>query len=221
MKTKNIVIAAALISVAVATLVLILPTGYSVSGFFSKAFDKSLGAGESYERNITVRKYYNVSVRFQKEGSSSYLGFDNNESEIVLMSPNGSVIKTLNGIENGRHYVLMEKLEIASIATASAFDIGNYADVVNQSVSFSYIGTKAYLTITVGYGPSSLSGYVIDDLTGNYVDGVHIYAFLDDSDPQTAEAVVQNVSTAGRYMLALQSNSSIAFDVYAKDYDVA
>ena len=61
---KNIVAGGALSIVAlIATSS--LASGVDFTGFF-KAFDKTLAAGEQYEKNITVRKYYNVSVRFQK-----------------------------------------------------------------------------------------------------------------------------------------------------------
>jgi hypothetical protein len=87
-------------------------------------------------------------------------------------------------------------------------------------VNISYIGTSAYATIKVSYGKASISGYIIDELTSGYLDNIHIAAFPDGSDPQISEAVVQNVSSDGRYVLALDLNSSMALDVYVKDYDV-
>ena len=50
-------------------------SGYSLTGMFTKAFDKTLSPGESYERNITIREYYNLTVRFQKENSTELLEF--------------------------------------------------------------------------------------------------------------------------------------------------
>ncbi len=218
----SIIVGILIVAVVIVLFVFVLPiSGYGVSGFFSKAFDKSLSPGEQYERNITVRRYYNVSIRFQKENSSSYLGFNDNSSRIVLRDANGSIIKEATGVKNGRHYILMENSDISSIATASAFSIDDYADIVDQSVNVSYSGAKAYITMTVTYGMASLSGYVVDDLTGEYVDGVHVYAFPDGSDPHIADAIMENVSIEGKYTLALQLNSSMALDVYAKDYDIA
>jgi len=221
MKLKMAVVAGTVI-VSILVLFTLLPAAsYGISGFFSKAFDKSLGPGEQYERNITVRAYYNLTIRFQKEGSSSYLGFNDNGSSIVLLGSNGTVIRNVTGVTNGKHYVLMESNEVRSITNVSAFGISSYSDIIGQSASISYIGSNAYLTITVNYGTASMSGYVVDDLTGGFVDGMEVLAFADSSDPQTAEAVVYSTTVNGRYMLSLDLNSSLALDVYAKDYDVA
>ena len=215
-------VVAGTVIVSILVLFTLLPAAsYGISGIFSKAFDKSLGPGEQYERNITVRAYYNLTIRFQKEGSSSYLGFNDNGSSIVLLGSNGTVIRNVTGVTNGKHYVLMESNEVRSITNVSAFGISSYSDIIGQSASISYIGSNAYLTITVNYGTASMSGYVVDDLTGRFVDGMEVLAFADSSDPQTAEAVVYSTTVNGRYMLSLDLNSSLALDVYAKDYDVA
>lgn len=213
--------AVAIGAVVVLTLAALAIGSYGISGFFSKAFDKSLGAGEQYERNITLRKFYNLTVRFQKEGSTSYLSFDDADATIILRAANGSMIKNTTGIASGRQYITVEKEEMNAIATASALSISSYADVVDQPVNFSFIGSTAYLTVTVVYKPASITGYVVDDLTGEYADGIYVYAFPDGSDPQTVEAIVQNISVDGRYVLMLSSNSTVALDVYAKGYDVA
>lgn len=217
MKLKTAIAVSVLI---ISTLAALSISGYGINSFFAKAFDVSLSAGESYNRNITVRKFYNLTVRFQKEGSTSYLSFDDTDAVIVLKAANGSVIKNLTGIENGRYYIMAEKDEIYAVATASAFSISNYADLIDQPVNFSFSGSSAYMTITVSYRAASIEGYVVDDLTGEYVDGVQVYAFSDGSNPQTAVAVVQNTSANGKYTLVLGLNSTMPLDVYAKDYDV-
>lgn len=51
------------------TVILLAANSYSITGLFSKAFDKTLYPGEVYEKNITVRNFYNLTVRFQKEKS--------------------------------------------------------------------------------------------------------------------------------------------------------
>jgi hypothetical protein len=220
MKTK--VVAAVVVAVSVvAAFLLISSEGYGIAGFFAKAFDKSMSPGDQYERNITIRKYYNLTVRFQKEGSSSYLGFDDNTSSIVLKAANGSVVKALDGVMNGRHYVLAEGSEIAAISTASALGISTYSDVIDQPVNMSFIGTSAYLTIRVQYGQSSICGYVIDDLTEQLVDGVEVAAFADGSDTQISLPLVQNSTVGGRYQLTMNISSTKALEVYVKGYDVA
>jgi len=68
-------------------------SSYSITGLFSKAFDKTLSPGEVYEKNITIRNFYNLTVRFQKENStSSYLTFDSNETVVALKGVIGNEI---------------------------------------------------------------------------------------------------------------------------------
>lgn len=210
------------VTVVLVSLLAISSYGIGIAGYFSKAFDKSLSPGELYERNITIRKYYNVTIRFQKHNSTSYLGFTDNESVVVLKDVNGNEVARIDGIRKGRAYLLMDRLQLNSIATASAYNISDYKDVIDQAVNISYSGAKAYITIKVEYGPAAIMGYVIDDLTGQVVEGVEVLAFDDGADPVIALAVVQNVSSSdGSYMLSLQLDSRKALDVYVKDYDVA
>jgi len=210
----------AIVCTALASLVF-SSASYGISGFFSKAFDKSLSVGEQYEKNITVRKYYNLTVRFQKEGSSSYLSFDDNDTRIELKAQNGSVIQNVTGVVNGKQYIFANKDEVYAISTASAFSASSYDNVVDQSVNVTFSGTTAYVTIKVMNRVAIMEGYMIDDLTGEYVDGVEVLAFADGSDPQIAKPLLQNTSIGGRYKLAVALNATIAFDIYVKDYDVA
>ncbi len=193
-----------------------------ISGFFSKAFDKSLSPGEHYERNITVRKYYNLSIRFQKEGSSGYLGFTDDDSIVLLKDASGSVVANFTGVNKGRIYARMDAGRLRAVSTASAYSIASYADVIDQPVSISYAGAKAYVTVTVTYRAAAIMGFVVDDLTGEAVEGVEVLAIEDGADPASAAAVVQNISMAdGSYVLSLRLNASKALDVYVKDYEVA
>lgn len=209
------------IVVSIVVVALVASQGYGITGLFYKAFDKSLSPGEYYERNITVRNYYNLSVRFQKEGSSGYLGFDDNSSVIELKSANGTVIKSATGVLNGRIYMLVSSDELSAISTASAYSIDEYADITGQSVAPTFSGTKAYITITVHYRTAMIYGYITDELTGESVEA-QVHAFEDGADPNTATAVITNSSGAdGRYQLSLDLNSSKAMDIYVKDYDVS
>jgi len=220
MKTKVFAVAVVAVSI-VAAFLLVSSEGYGIAGFFAKAFDKSMSPGEHYNRNITIRKYYNLTVRFQKEGSSSYLSFDDADSSIVLKAQNGSVVKTLEGVRNGRHYALAEGSEIASIYSASALGMDDYSDILDQLVNVSFVGTTAYLTIRVQYGQAYVSGYVIDDLTDQLVDGVEVAAFADGSDTQSSLPLVQNSTVGGRYQIVMNLNSTKSLEVYVKGYDVA
>ena len=203
-----------------------LAYGISFTGFF-KAFDKTLSPGEYYERNITVRKFYNVSVRFQKEGSDIYLGFDDNDSVIVLKDGSGSEILNVVGVQNGRIYAKMTNYELSSVTSVSAYSIKDYEDVVDHPVNdtvLSFIGAKAYITIGVQekvYETSTVTGYIFDDLTGDALDGITVAAFDNDADPTIATAIQQSASdVGGRYMLTFELDDSKALDVYVDGYDV-
>jgi hypothetical protein len=201
-----------------------LASGVDFTGFF-KAFDKTLAAGEQYEHNITVRKYYNVSVRFQKGNSTSYLSFDDNDSVVVLKDAAGAEVANATGVKNGRAYIRMSNTQLASVASISATGISSYADVVAQTVNgtvLSFSGTTAYLTVKVRYPSASMSGYVSDDLTGDAVAGVAVAAFDDGADTATAAAILQGMSgDDGRYAMGFDLADSRAMDVYVAGYDVA
>jgi len=220
---KYLIIGLAVGLVALIAFTASIVIGVNYTGFF-KAFDKTLSPGEYYERNITVRKFYNVSIRFQKENSSSYLGFDGEDSVIVLKDYSGSEIVKVVGVKNGRAYLEMTNYEMASVATISAYNISDYADVINQPVNdsvLSFSGTKAYITVKVTYAPAVIAGYVIDDLTGEFVSGVTVAAFENDAYPAVISPINQNTSDSnGRYKMIFNLDSSNALDVYIKDYDV-
>lgn len=212
---KKYIAATIFIAVAISLTV----SSYSLTGFFSKTFDKTLSPGEYYERNITIRKYYNLTIRFQKQNSTSYLAFDNNETTVVLKDVDGNEIDKAVGALNGRLYLFTERLELDKIKTVSAYNLGSYEDVENQEVNITYSGTKAYLTVKVSYRSALITGYVVDDLTGQIIEGVKVFAFPDGSDPTLTEPILQNTSTnEGRYLLTFQLNSKKALDIYVKDY---
>lgn len=196
----------------------------SFTGFF-KAFDVNLSPGEYYERNITVRKFYNVSVRFQKENSTSYLTFSDPDSLVVLKDSSGQDILREKGIDNGKIYETLTNYELESIRTVSAYNISDYRDVVDQPVNsscLSTIGAKAYITVTVTKGPGVVTGYVVDDLTGVTLGGVTVAAFENDADTSSSSPVTQSVTdNNGVYMMSMELDSKESFDVYVDGYDVA
>jgi hypothetical protein len=199
-------------------------SGFSFTGWF-KAFDKTLAPGEQYERNVTVRKYYNISIRFQKENSTSYLSFDDNDSVIVLKDIAGNEVANATGVKNGRAYVKLDNAQVASVAKVFAYSISSYADVDGQPVNdtvLSFSGTTAYLTVKVQYPLASIAGYVTDDLTGEAVGGVIVAAFSDSADVSAAMSIKQSVSDAsGKYSMSFDLADSKAMDVYVEGYDVA
>jgi len=195
--------------------------GISFTGFF-KAFDKTMYPGNSYERNITVRKYYNTSVRFVKENGSSYLTFTDDDTLIILKDFHGNDIISMEGIESGKSYHVMNNSILSSIVTVSVYGMDEYEDVIDQSPEVTSIGAKAFITVTVNERPQivHLYGYVIDDLTGETVDGSEILMFDNDADPESAVPVAVNYTEDGRYDFTLEADDSKPVDVYVRDYYV-
>jgi len=200
--------------------------GLDFTGMF-KAFDVSLSPGEYYERNITVRKFYNMSVRFQKEGSTSYLTFDNNETIVVLKDVDGVEILHAIGVDSGKVYDVLTNYELDSIASVSVQNVGSdgeYEDVVEQLVNdtvLSTVGARAYITVNVHSGAAVSTGFVFDDLTGETVSDVTIAAYENDADPAVSSAVKQNVTSVdGEYYMSFDLISTQSFDVYVDGYDV-
>jgi hypothetical protein len=194
------------------------------TGLFFKAYDKTLSPGEQYERNITVRKYYNMSVRFQKEGSTSYLTFSDNGSVIVFKDAAGSEVVRLYGIKNGHSYLKVSKEQLDSISTVSAYNVSSYSDMSDQSVnqsSVSFSGTTAYVNVKVRFGPASLSGYVFDDLTGDAVHDIVVAAFNDGANASIGQPLSQGLTdSGGKYSIGFDLGDDLALDVYVQGYDV-
>ena len=204
------------------TLVSFAIASNSLTSLFSKAFTKSLSPGEVYEKNITIRKYYNLTIRFQKENSTSYLAFDNNSTLIVLKDFEGKEIAKISGVVNGRAYILLDKKEIDRIKSVSVYNLGKYEDVENQKVNVTFYGTRAYLTVKVFYKEARISGFVFDELTKQAVEGIEILAFPKNSNPYTSQPVVQAItSKEGKYTLIFDLNSSKSFDIYVRGYEVS
>ena len=197
-------------------------TSLSQTGMFSKAFSISLNPGEQAEKNITIRKYYNLTIRLQKENSTSYLSFDSPDSIITLKDFSGNEIATLAGLNNARAYLKMDRTIIDEISTVSATNLGSYKDVVDQSAILSFSGTTAYVTIKVAYKGSSLSGYVIDDLTNENIPNISVSVFSSGQDPNFSSPVNETKSNSnGQYYFNFSSSQGSSFEVYTKDYEPA
>jgi len=207
----------------IAAIAIILVNTFATTGLFYKAFDKSLGAGEQYENNITIRQSYNLTIRFQKEmTTTSYLTFDSNDTVVVLKDANGTEIARTTGLINGKTYFFMNSLTLDRIATVTALNLGIYADVIDQPANKTFSGTTAYITVKVRYKPASISGFVTDELTGAAVEGVEIVAVDDGADPLSSVAVNSSVTNgSGFYSMQFDLNSSRALDIYVKDYEVS
>lgn len=195
---------------------------YSLTGMFSKAFDKTLSPGEVYEKNITVISSYNLTVRFQKENvTSSYLTFDSNDTVVVLKDASGNEVARSTGLVNGKTYFFASSSVLDSIKSISALNLGEYSDVVDQPFNISFSSTTAYITVKVRYKPSAITGYVVDELTGQTIEGVNVLAVANSEDPSMGESIAQNATdSSGRYLLNFQLTDSKALDIYVKDFGV-
>jgi len=220
---RNVIVGSVL-SVAAIIATSSFVSGTGLTGWF-KAFDKTLAAGEQYQHNITVRRFYNVSVRFQKENSTSYLSFDDADSFLSLKDAAGNEVANATGVKNGRAYITMSNVQLASVATVTATGISSYGDVAGQLVNdtvLSFSGTSAYITVKVRYPAATMSGYVTDDLTGEPVGGVAVAAFEDGADVNVTAALKQTASdAAGRYAMSFDLTDSKALDVYVGGYYAA
>jgi len=210
----------------IAAISILLANSLGMTGFFSKAFDKSLSPAEQYEKNITIRQYYNLTIRFQKETSSTtYLTFDSNDTAIILKDLNGTEIARATGLINGKAYFLVNRQSLDRVATISALNLGDYEDVVDQQANKTFSGTTAYITVKV-HGkppqPARIFGIASDELTGTVAEGVTVAAFEDGADPTIASSVNSSITDInGHYSMQFDLNATKALDVYVKDYEAS
>ena len=196
----------------------------SQTGFFSKAFSKTVESNQVYEQNISIRKYFNVTVRFRTSPSGSDMTFSDSDGTVVLKDSSGNELFRISGISSGKNYTVQDKLNLDAIASADSFKIDSYADNLNQPVNVSYIGTKAYVTIILAKagGNATVTGFVYDELTSQNLPGITISAFNSTLDPLTsASAAANQTDSAGSYTLILPTDSDgQAYDFYISDYAV-
>ena len=195
-----------------------------MTGYFSKAFSKTVYPNQVIEQNITVKKYFNLTVRFRTTPSGSDLSFDDLDGTVVLKDVNGNELYKKTGIVSGKAYILADKLAVDSIATISSSKLDSYEDVANQTLNITFYGTKAYATILVAkrQGNATLTGYVFDDLTQNTLQGINVVALNGGSDPAVDNPYLETItSTEGKYSMNLSATADgSSYDVYVKDYTV-
>lgn len=220
-KKKILLICAVVFSL----IVLMSVYSLSYSGFLSKAFTKTIFPGESIEENITVRKFYNMTVRFRTSLNGSDLTFDDADANISTKHVNGSQIHFLTGIISGKVYSLTDKADIDGMSSITVRGLDKYDDVVDQPVNFSFIGTKAYLTVLVSKktGNGTISGFVFDELTGQSIGNLGVFAFDSGSNVNSTEPVSSTLTNSvGRFLMSLYSDADgKSYDVYVSDYPVS
>jgi len=217
MKVRYIVISFLIISA------LSISFAYStgITGNFYKAFSKTVYPNDKIEQNITLRKYYNMTIRFRYSLDGSDLSFDDPDGTVILKDSNQEIDR-VSGIKSGKIYSLKDKLQIDSIKSVELLNIEKY-DLNSSDVSITYYGTKAYLTILVvkKQGNATLQGYIIDDLTNQTLNGITIMAYDKNADINNTNPLDQSISENGKYFLDLQADADgREYDVYVKDYTV-
>lgn len=222
MKMKTKIILISFLAVSIVSISLAYSTG--ITGNFYKAFSKTVYPNDNIEQNITIRKYYNLTVRFRYSIDGSDLSFDDSDGTVILKDFNGGEIDRVTGINSGKIYVTMDKMKIDSINYVGLLNVDKYDTVNSSGFSITYSGTKAYLTILVvkKQGSASLQGYIIDELTNQSLDGVTVLAYDKGSDINTTDPLGQSVSENGKYSLNFQTDADgKGFDIYVKDYLVS
>lgn len=214
------------IAVSVFLTIVLLTAIYSsgMTGYFSKAFSKTVYPNQVIEQNITVRKYFNLTVRFRTTPSGSDLSFDDSDGTVVLKDVNGNELYRKTGINSGKIYILADKLNVDAITTISSSNLDSYEDVANQTVNITFYGTKAYATVLVTkrQGNATLTGHVFDDLTQNSLQGINIVALDGGSDPAVDNPDAETITNVeGKYSMNLTATADgSSYDVYVKDYNV-
>jgi hypothetical protein len=197
----------------------------SQTGYFSKAFSKTVQANQIYEQNVSIRKYYNATVRFRTSPSGSDLTFSDSDALVVLKDFSGNEVFRANGIISGKNYSLQDKLDLDSIATADSSNIDGYANNLNQAVSVSYTGTKAYITVILSKvsGNATVVGYIYDELTNQNLPEITISAYNSSLDPtMSASAATNQTDSTGNYFLVVPTDSNgQSYDFYISDYSVS
>lgn len=194
-----------------------------ITGNFYKAFSKTIYPNDNIDQNITVKKYYNLTIRFRYSLDGSDLSFDDTDGTIILKDLNGEIDR-VSGIKSGKIYSLRDKLQIDSIKSVDLLNVEKYDTVNNGEVSITYYGTKAYLTVLVAkkQGNATLQGYITDDLTNQTLNGVTVLAYDKNSDINVTNPVGQSISENGKYSFDLQADADgKEYDIYVKDYSVS
>jgi hypothetical protein len=194
----------------------------SISGNFYKAFTKTVTPNDVINENITIRKYYNMTIRFRYSVDGSDLVFNDSDATIILKDSNNEISR-ISAVNNGKIYVPKDKLLLDSIKYVDAINLDKFEDVSFQNANITFYGNKAYLTIIVAkkQGSGTLKGYVIDELTSELVDGVSVVMFEKGADTATSMPVSQSISDDGSYSFTIQTDSDgKSYDLYVTDYQV-
>jgi len=198
----------------------------ALTGMFSKVTTRTFQIDDSFEQNMTIRKYFNMTIKFRKFNSTSDLTIRNDNATIILKDANYKEIKRIVGMDGQAVYSTTDRLDLDKLKYASAFNLNNslkrYEDVTNQEVNVSYSGTRATIVIRVNEiikGTAVLSGYVNDELIDQQLEGIELLAFAAGSDPAGSPVVQSSTDANGKYVLSIPTDSQgKTYDIYVKDY---
>ncbi len=215
------ILVAIIFSVSLLTLVTVAS---GVTGFFSKVSTKTLQVGDVVEQNFTIKKFYNLTVKFQKYNSTSDLTIRNSNTTIILKDENLTEVYRIVGMNGNSVASAVDKLQLDKVRYVSAYNLNNsantYEDAENQAVNVSYVGLKTTIVIKtnqVATGDAIVFGFVFDELTNQAVNDVTIFANYVNANATAA----QNSTTDGKYTLVLQTNSlGKSFDLFVRDYEI-
>ena len=222
MQTKKYLIISA---IGISVFAVVATVSFSQTGFFSKAFSKTVQPNQAYQENVSIRKYFNLTIRLRTSPSGSDLTFSDPDATIILKDALGNEVFRATGINSGKNYSLQDKLQLDSIATVNSANINGYADNFDQPVNVSYIGTKAYITIILAKagGNAIVTGFIYDELTNQNLPVIRISAFNSSFDPTTSASTATNqTNSAGSYTLIVPTDSDgQTYDFYISDYSVS
>ncbi len=207
------------------SLLALVTVASGVTGFFYKVTTKTLYPGDVLEQNITIKKFYNLTVKFEKYNSTTDLTIRNSNTTIIFKDENFTEVNRVVGMNGNSVAFVSDKLGIDKIRYASAYNLNNsvnrYEDVDNQPVNISYLGLKATIVVKtnqVVVGDSVVFGFVFDVLTNQTLNDITIFA----NNVNTNTTISQNTTINGKYTLVLQTNSlGKSVDIYVKDYDIS
>ncbi len=212
-----------LVAIFLVSIFVLASVSKGVTGLFYKVSTKNLYPGDSVEQNFTVKKFYNLTAKFQKYNSTSDLTIRNVNMTLIFKDGNLTEVFRIIGISGNSVSSVVDKLILDKIQYVSAYNINNsantYEDVENQLINVSYSGLKAAIIVKTNQivvGDAIVYGYIVDALTNQTLDNVVIFANYENN------TVAENSTINGTYTIVLRTNSlGKTFDFYTKDYEIS
>ena len=84
----------------------------AITGLFYKTTTKTLYPGDAVEQNFTVRKFYNLTVKFQKFNSTSDLTIRNSNTTIIFKDESLKEVERIVGMNGNSIAMVIDKLQL-------------------------------------------------------------------------------------------------------------